>query len=141
MSQHNQPFAPRGTAHEIETGAAFQPKFDGAGLIAAIIVDAVSGEVVMFAWMNELALAESLKTGVAHFWSRSRQKLWRKGEESGNTLEISEIRTDCDQDSLVLKVRVRGDGVACHTGAKSCFYRMLDRVPETGAVMLRRTDD
>jgi phosphoribosyl-AMP cyclohydrolase len=139
MSQQNQPFAPRGTAHEIETGATFQPKFDGAGLIAAIVVDAASGEVVMFAWMNDVALSACLTTGVAHFWSRSRQKLWRKGEESGNTLQIDEIRTDCDQDALVVRVRIKGDEVACHTGAKSCFYRALNWVPESGAVMLRRT--
>jgi phosphoribosyl-AMP cyclohydrolase len=139
MSQVRQPFAPRGSSQEVEAGGIFQPKFGPDGLIAAIAVDATSGEVLMFAWMTADALAATLETGIAHFWSRSRQKLWRKGEESGNMLELAEIRTDCDQDALVLRVRVNGNGVACHTGAKSCFYRVLDRVPETGAVMLRRT--
>jgi phosphoribosyl-AMP cyclohydrolase len=139
MNEAHTPFAPRGSSLEVETGSQFQPKFGPDGLIATITVDATSGDVLMFAWMTPEALSATLETGIAHFWSRSRQKLWRKGEESGNTLEIADIRTDCDQDALVLRVRVKGAGVACHTGAKSCFYRTLHRVPETGAVMLRRT--
>jgi phosphoribosyl-AMP cyclohydrolase len=79
----------------------------------------------MFAFMNAEALALTLQTRVAHFWSRSRRKLWKKGEESGNFLRVAEVRTDCDQDVLWLRVTVGGDGVACHTGAKSCFYRSL----------------
>jgi phosphoribosyl-AMP cyclohydrolase len=109
----------------LEEGTTFTPAFNGDGLIAAIASDAASGELLMVAWMNQEALALSLETGVAHFWSRSRKKLWRKGEESGNTLEIQEILTDCDQDTLWLKVKVAGDGVACHTGRRSCFYRRL----------------
>jgi phosphoribosyl-AMP cyclohydrolase len=124
---------------DIETGTTFRPSFDAQGLIAAIVTAAASGEVLMFAWMNEAALTASLETGVAHFWSRSRQKLWRKGEESGNELEIASVTTDCDQDALVVRVRVRGAGVACHTGARSCFYRTVVREPKTGAISLHRT--
>lgn len=119
------PFAARGSSEEIERGLAFQPKFDADGLIPAIVSDAGSGEVLMFAFMNAEALGATLETGVGHFWSRSRGKLWRKGEESGNTLRVVELRTDCDQDALWLKVKVEGRGVACHTGERSCFYRTL----------------
>ncbi|MEM7774524.1 MAG: phosphoribosyl-AMP cyclohydrolase [Pseudomonadota bacterium] len=111
---------------EIEGGSTFAPRFDANGLIAAIVTDQVRGDVLMFAWMNEEALTRTLETQVAHFWSRSRGKLWRKGEESGNTLSVVEIATDCDQDVVLLTVRVEGDGVACHTGVRSCFYRQLD---------------
>lgn len=118
-------FAKRTSKTEIEDGGILQPKFDGDGLIPAIVTESGSGEVLMFAWMNEEALTRTLGDGTAHFWSRSRQKLWRKGEESGNVLDVQEIRTDCDQDVLWLIVRVLGDGKACHTGRKSCFYRSL----------------
>ena len=118
-------FAPRGSPAEVETGLVFQPKFDADGLIPAIVTDAATGEVLMFAWMNAEALAVTLETGIGHFWSRSRAKLWKKGEESGNLLNVTEVRTDCDQDVLWLKVSVAGAGVACHTGARSCFYRAL----------------
>ncbi len=99
------------------------PKFDAAGLLGAIVQDSQTGEVLMFAFMNEEALAKTQETGLAHFWSRSRGKLWLKGESSGNTLEVVEMLVDCDQDSLVLKVRPAGP--ACHTGARSCFYRSV----------------
>ena len=125
-------FATRGSPQDIEAGLVFQPKFDADGLIAAIVADATNGQVLMFAWMNAAALARSLETRTAHFWSRSRQKLWQKGEESGNLLDIVEMRTDCDQDALLLRVNVRGQGVACHTGAQSCFYRSVELTPETG---------
>jgi phosphoribosyl-AMP cyclohydrolase len=118
-------FAPRGTPAEIEQGTAFQPHFDADGLIPAIVTDAASGEVLMFAFMNAEALARTLEARIAHFWSRSRRKLWKKGEESGNLLEVSEARTDCDQDVIWLKVKIAGAGVACHTGERSCFYRSL----------------
>jgi phosphoribosyl-AMP cyclohydrolase len=118
-------FAERGTPEEVERGLAFQPKFDADGLIAAIVTDAASGQVLMFAWMNAEALALTLETRVGHFWSRSRRRLWKKGEESGNVLQVAEALTDCDQDALWLKVSVGGNGVACHTGARSCFYRSL----------------
>lgn len=126
MSTPAQPLlAARGPSREVEQGAAFQPLFDKDGLLPAIVTDAASGEVLMFAWMNGTALELTLTTGHAHFWSRSRNKLWLKGEESGNKLRVLEARTDCDQDVLWLKVEVEGGGVACHTGARTCFYRSV----------------
>ena len=130
-------FAPRGSTEEIERGDVFQPKFGPDGLIPAIVTDADTGDVLMFAWMNAEALALTIETGLAHFWSRSRQRIWKKGEESGNLLRVREIRTDCDQDVLWLKVHVEGEGVACHTGARSCFYRALSpQRTDDGAVRL-----
>jgi phosphoribosyl-AMP cyclohydrolase len=132
-------FSRRGTAEEVERGLRFQPRFDADGLIPAIVTDAASGEVLMFAWMNAEAIALTLETRIGHFWSRSRGKLWKKGEESGNLLHVAEVRTDCDQDVLWLKVSVGGAGVACHTGARSCFYRALPlgAPPEPDLAMTR----
>ncbi|MGH6785810.1 MAG: phosphoribosyl-AMP cyclohydrolase [Novosphingobium sp.] len=107
-----------------EQGAAFVPKFDAAGLITAVAVDAARGEVLMVAHMDAEALERTRTTGHAHFHSRSRGRLWLKGETSGNVLKIREIRVDCDQDALVLLVEPAGP--ACHTGAASCFYRRLE---------------
>ena len=131
------PFAGRGTTRDIEHGLAFQPKFDADGLIPAIVTDAVSGRVMMFAWMNAEALALTMETRAGHFWSRSRGRLWKKGEDSGNVLDVAELLTDCDQDVVWLKVRVQGDGAACHTGARSCFYRALPlgAKPSSGATL------
>jgi phosphoribosyl-AMP cyclohydrolase len=129
-------FAARGAPKNIETGNVFQPKFDGDGLIPAIVTDAGTGAVLMFAYMNSNSLLLTLETGFAHFWSRSRKKLWKKGEDSGNTLSVAEIRTDCDQDVLWLSVKAGGDGVACHTGEVSCFYRVLETQPGGGVVQL-----
>ncbi len=106
---------------ELEEGALFQPKFDGDGLIPCICQDADSGMILMFAFMNEESLKESIRTKTAVYFSRSRQKLWKKGESSGNVQHIVDIRTDCDQD--VVLIRVRADGAACHMGYPSCFYR------------------
>ncbi len=131
-----QTFAARGAPKNIETGNVFQPKFDDDGLMPAIVTDAGTGSVLMFAHMNSNALLLTLETGFAHFWSRSRKKLWKKGDDSGNTLSVREIRTDCDQDVLWLSVAVAGDGVACHTGAISCFYRILEPQPGGGVVQL-----
>ena len=100
------------------------PRFDAQGLLSAIAVDSVSGEVLMLAFMDEEALAKTRETGLAHFHSRSRGKLWLKGETSGHFLRVEEIRIDCDQDAVLM--RVRPEGPACHTGAKSCFYRKLE---------------
>lgn len=111
---------------DVEQGAVFSPKFDSSGLITAIVTAADDGELLMVAYMNADALSASLETGIAHFWSRSRQELWKKGETSGNTLSIAEILTDCDQDAIWLKVNVAGKGAACHTGRRSCFYREID---------------
>jgi phosphoribosyl-AMP cyclohydrolase len=117
-------FAPRGTAADIERGLSLQPKFDAAGLIPAIVTD-TSGEVLMFAFMNAEALAATIETGTAHFFSRSRGRLWKKGEESGNVFSVVELLVDCDQDALWLRVAVQGAGAACHTGERSCFYRSV----------------
>lgn len=102
---------------------AFEPDFSK-GLVPAIAQDATSGEVLMLAWMNEEAWAKTQATGNACYWSRSRQKLWQKGESSGNTQKIVSIRLDCDNDAILLLVEQKG-GAACHTGRRSCFYREL----------------
>ena len=118
-------FTARDETTDIEEGATFAPKFDANGLIPAIVTDAKSGDVLMFAWMNAEALAATLRDGLATFFSRSRGKLWRKGETSGETLKVVEARTDCDQDVIWLKVEPQGRGAACHTGRRSCFYRII----------------
>ncbi|WP_375428123.1 phosphoribosyl-AMP cyclohydrolase [uncultured Sphingomonas sp.] len=107
-----------------ETGLDLDPKYDAAGLITAVATDAATGELLMVAHMNADALAATRATGEAHFWSRSRGRLWRKGETSGNVLRVREIRVDCDQDALWLLVDPTGP--ACHTGARSCFYRRVE---------------
>ena len=101
-----------------------RPKFDEHGLIAAIAQDADTGEVLMLAWMNAEALDQTLATGRAVYWSRSRNRLWRKGEESGHVQKLHELRLDCDEDVVILQVEQVG-GIACHTGRESCFYRRL----------------
>ncbi|NNM75975.1 phosphoribosyl-AMP cyclohydrolase [Sphingomonas sp. ID1715] len=108
---------------ELEQGDRLAPRWDGKGLITGVVTDAASGELLMVAHLNEEALRLSLATGEAHFWSRSRGSLWKKGETSGNVLRIVELRIDCDQDALWM--RVEPAGPACHTGAQSCFYRRL----------------
>lgn len=104
--------------------AELRPRFDAAGLVAAIAQDAATGEVLMLAWMNAEALAQTIATGRATYWSRSRGELWVKGETSGHTQEVIEIRVDCDQDAVLLKVRQTGR--ACHTHRESCFYRRVE---------------
>ncbi|MFO1122927.1 MAG: phosphoribosyl-AMP cyclohydrolase [Hyphomicrobiales bacterium] len=105
---------------------AFQPRYDRDGLIPVIVSDAVDNTVLMFAHMNAEALRLTLETGLAHFWSRSRKSLWKKGETSGEVLQVEEALTDCDQDVIQLRVRVLGRGAACHTGRRSCFYRRIE---------------
>lgn len=102
--------------------------FDQNGLIPAIAQDADTGTILMVAWMNAESLAETFATGRAVYWSRSRQKLWRKGEASGHVQQLRELRLDCDGDVLLLKVKQEG-GIACHTGRESCFFRRLDGGP------------
>ncbi len=109
---------------DLDHSAEFMPNFDDKGLLTAIAVDADSHEILMVAYMDSEALAYSRSTGLAHFHSRSRDKLWLKGETSGHFLRIQEIWVDCDQDAL--KLIVKPEGPACHTGARSCFYRRLD---------------
>ncbi len=116
---------PEAEQSKLEEGEAFTPRFDASGLIACVTRDAADGQVLMLAYMNEEALRLTLETGVAHYWSRSRQALWRKGDVSGQVQKVTEIRTDCDQDALLLTVEPGGDGGACHTGRRSCFYRKI----------------
>ncbi|MEY4161003.1 MAG: phosphoribosyl-AMP cyclohydrolase [Pseudomonadota bacterium] len=108
-----------------ESGSVFLPKYDANGLLTAVAVDSVTGSVLMVAYMNAEAVSKTQVTGIAHFHSRSRGKLWMKGETSGNVLRVNEILVDCDQDALVLKVTPAGP--SCHTGANSCFYRKVNR--------------
>jgi phosphoribosyl-AMP cyclohydrolase len=134
-------FSMAASKDELENGTEFTPRFDEKGLISTIVVEAASGDVLMFAFMNAEALALTIETGEAHFWSRSRNSLWRKGETSGNVLRVVEMRTDCDQDVVLLRVATSGDGVACHTGQKSCFYRRIERDgPSHGAARLSFAD-
>ena len=116
--------SPSPNKSELEEGRAFTPRFDQAGLIPAIVSDAAGGGVLMFAYMNAEALHRTIASGEAHFWSRSRNALWRKGETSGNRLLVQELLTDCDQDVIWVKARLSGEA-ACHTGRPSCFYRRI----------------
>ena len=117
-------FATRGSAAEVEEGLGFAPKFDADGLVTAVVTDIKSGDVLMVAHMNAEAVAKTVETGEAWYYSRSRKKLWKKGESSGHVQRVVELRTDCDQDALWLKVEQGGAG-ACHTGRRSCFYRAV----------------
>lgn len=110
--------------NERETGLTLDPKYDAAGLVTAVATDVASGDVLMVAHMNAQALALTLETREATFWSRSRERLWKKGETSGHILHVVEARIDCDQDAVWLKVEPRGP--ACHTGARTCFYRIVE---------------
>ncbi len=109
----------------LEEGDVFSPRFDHNGLLTAVVTDADDDHLLMVAHMNAEALALTVETGIAHYWSRSRNSLWKKGETSGNFQEIVEIRTDCDQDAVWLRVKVLGDNATCHTGRRSCFYRRI----------------
>jgi len=109
----------------LEEGAQFSPRFGADGLITCVTVDAGDGTLLMVAHMNAEALAATLKTGIVHYWSRSRAALWRKGDTSGQVQTLVELRVDCDQDCVMAIVRVGGDGGACHTGRRSCFYRRV----------------
>ena len=113
-------------AHLLEEGEAFTPRFDSAGLIVCVTTDAQTGQVLMVAYMNAAALEETLATNLVTYWSRSRNVLWRKGETSGQIQRLVEMRTDCDQDALLISVQVGGDGGTCHTGRRSCFYRRVE---------------
>jgi phosphoribosyl-AMP cyclohydrolase len=123
------PFATRGATiskRDIEESALFAPKFGADGLIVCVTNHARTNETLMVAYMNEDALALTLETGIAHYWSRSRSALWRKGDTSGQVQRVIEMRVDCDQDAIVIAVEPGGDGKACHTGRASCFYRRVE---------------
>jgi len=124
------------TSEEREKGQVFAPKFDAAGLLTAVVVDAADGEVLVVAHMNAEALAKTLESGKVHFWSRSRGALWMKGETSGHVLAVEAVFTDCDQDALL--IRATPAGPTCHTGARSCFYRKV--IQSEGETVLRRVD-
>lgn len=111
--------------HDLERGAVLAPRFNADGLVVAVAQHADTGEILMLAWMNDEALKLTVETGVAHYFSRSRNALWKKGETSGQLQDVVELRVDCDQDAVLIKVRPRGDGGACHVGFRSCFYRVL----------------
>jgi len=115
------------SAEALEQGNTLAPRFDANGLIAAVATHAETGEVLMLAWMNAEALARTIETGEAHYFSRSRGELWHKGATSGQIQKVVEARIDCDQDAVWLQVLPQGDGGACHTGARSCFYRIVAR--------------
>lgn len=117
---------------DIEEGLTFAPSFDAAGFVTCVTTDAASGDVLMVAHMNDEALRRTIETGDAWYYSRSRQKLWRKGEESGNLQKVVEMRLDCDQDAIWIRVEQTG-GAACHTGRRSCFYRAVSKGEGGGA--------
>ncbi|WP_152045726.1 phosphoribosyl-AMP cyclohydrolase [Aureimonas psammosilenae] len=119
-------FDPAGPKADLENGARLTPRFDRDGLVTAVVTDARDGELLMVAHMNDEALDLTLRTGIAHYWSRSRRSLWKKGETSGALQSVREIRVDCDQDALWLKVDVARPEETCHTGRRTCFYRSVD---------------
>jgi len=129
----------RGDKRSVEDGDLMMPKYDRDGLIAAVVTDVATGDVLMVGYMNEEALKRTIETGEAWYWSRSRQGFWKKGETSGQVQTVHEILTDCDQDALVLKVSVAGNGATCHVGYRSCFYRKAIR-SEDGTVRLERVE-
>lgn len=112
--------------HDLERGTALAPRFNADGLVVAVAQHADTGEILMLAWMSAEALKLTVETRIAHYFSRSRGELWKKGETSGQLQDVVELRVDCDQDAVLLKVRPRGDGGACHVGFRSCFYRVLE---------------
>ena len=120
---------------DLENGTRLAPRCDVNGLVTAVVQDADKLDILMLAHMNQDAVDKTIETGEGWFWSRSRQKLWMKGETSGNTLDVQEILIDCDQDALILKVQLNGAG-ACHSGERTCFYRAVDT--SSGAVQLIR---
>ncbi|MDH4413330.1 MAG: phosphoribosyl-AMP cyclohydrolase [Rhizobium sp.] len=131
--------APSADKKILEEGLAFTPKFDDHGLVTAVVTDARDGELLMVAHMNAEAIALTLESGIAHYYSRSRAKIWKKGESSGNLQTVKEIRVDCDQDAIWLKVEVAGHDATCHTGRRSCFYRTAQAVD--GKASLTIADD
>ena len=130
---------PSADKQALEEGSVFTPKFDANGLITAVITDEIDRKLLMVAHMNAQALSLTLSTGIAHYWSRSRSQLWKKGETSGNVQYVSRISTDCDQDAIELSVRVAGNNATCHTNRRSCFYRNV--VLENGKPVLVLEED
>ncbi|WP_230532456.1 phosphoribosyl-AMP cyclohydrolase [Microvirga roseola] len=125
-ASHSHAFPAPGPKAELEEGTVLTPRFGADGLITCVTTDAATGELLMIAHMNAEAFAKTIETGEAWYWSRSRSELWHKGETSGQIQTVLEMRVDCDQDALWLKVNVAGDGGCCHTGRRSCFYRRVE---------------
>jgi phosphoribosyl-AMP cyclohydrolase len=119
-------FPASGSKAELEEGTVLSPRFGADGLITCITTDFATGDILMVAHMNAESLARTIETGEAWYWSRSRGELWHKGATSGQIQTVKEMRVDCDQDALLLKVQVAGDGGCCHTGRRSCFYRKVE---------------
>ncbi len=132
-------FATRRSVEQVEEGLELAPKFDSAGLIPVVTTDYATGEVLMHAYMNQEALEKTIETGMAHYWSRSRRSLWRKGEVSGLIQRVRQMKIDDDQDAIWLRVEVAG-GASCHIGYRSCFYREIQCKEDTSAA-LKRTED
>ena len=124
---------------EVEGGLVLAPRFGPDGTVTCVTVDADDGRVLMLAHMNAESLARTIRTGEGWYWSRSRGELWHKGSTSGNVQRVVELLVDCDQDAILIKVEAGGDGKACHTGRRSCFYRRA--VVEHGAVRLEKVED
>ena len=133
-------FAKRESVEQVEEGNILAPKFDQNGIIPAVVTEASSGELLMLGYMNKESLRKTIETKEAYYWSRSREVLWKKGDSSGMIHEVEEILIDDDQDSLWLKVSIKGLGASCHVGYKSCFYRSLQDVTEDG-VELKFTEN
>tara|TARA_B100000287_G_scaffold399279_1_gene417393 strand:- start:100 stop:573 length:474 start_codon:yes stop_codon:yes gene_type:complete len=133
-------FAKRESVEQVEEGSILAPKFDQDGIIPAVVTEASSGELLMLGYMNKESLRKTIETKEAYYWSRSREVLWKKGDSSGMIHEVEEILIDDDQDSLWLKVSIKGLGASCHVGYKSCFYRSLQDVTEDG-VELKFTEN
>ena len=131
-------FARRVSIEQVEEGTDLAPKFDADGLIPCVTTDHQSGQLLMFAYMNDESMRRTIETGDAWYYSRSRKALWKKGESSGHTQRVTEMRVDCDQDAIWIKVEQTGPG-ACHTGRRTCFYRAVP-LRQTGAVTLEFRD-
>jgi phosphoribosyl-AMP cyclohydrolase len=138
LSDQARDFAAAGSTEEVEEGRTFSPKLDADGLVTCVATDARSGEVLMVAHMNAAALQKTIATGEAWYFSRSRRTLWRKGETSGHVQRVIEMRIDCDQDAVWIRVEQEGSG-ACHTGRRSCFYRAVP-LGKPGAATLEFRD-
>ncbi len=132
-------FRPRLSVEQVEEGTELAPKFDSHGLLPVVTTDAATGEVLMLGYMNDEALAKTIETGQAHYWSRSRQCLWRKGATSGFVQTVVEMRIDDDQDSIWLRVEIEG-GASCHVGYRSCFYRSVPLGGKAGGVVLNQVE-
>ena len=129
---------PKTLSHDdLEEGTIFAPRFDAHGLLTVVTIEETTNDVLMVAHMNAETLGLTLQTGIAHYWSRSRQSIWKKGETSGELQEVAELRVDCDQDCIVMTVRQTGRGAACHTGRKSCFFRRIET--QDGLISLEDT--